>query len=55
MDATAAPVMVDGLWGLTFGADVAGARPDGLYFAAGPDDEMHGMFGVIAPAAPPAP
>jgi uncharacterized protein (TIGR03118 family) len=55
MDATAAPVMVDGLWGFTFGADVAGARPDGLYFAAGPDDEMHGMFGVIAPAAPPAP
>lgn len=53
MDGTGAPLVVDGLWGLTFGADVTNAQPGGLYFAAGPDDEMHGMFGVIAPAAPP--
>ncbi len=45
---TGAPVTIDGLWGLAFGPGVANARPDGLYFAAGPDDEMHGLFGVIA-------
>jgi hypothetical protein len=43
--------MAIGLWGLTFGDGVANARA-GLYFAAGPDDEMHGMFGVITAAAP---
>jgi uncharacterized protein (TIGR03118 family) len=48
-DRTGAPIVVPGLWGLAFGAGVSDARPDGLYFAAGPDDEMHGLFGVIAP------
>jgi uncharacterized protein (TIGR03118 family) len=48
MGRTGAPVAVDGLWGLAFGPGVANARPDGLYFAAGPDEEMHGLFGVIA-------
>jgi hypothetical protein len=55
MDGTGAPLVVDGLWGLAFGADVTNARAGGVYFAAGPSDEMHGMFGVIAPAAPPSP
>jgi uncharacterized protein (TIGR03118 family) len=50
-DGAGAPLMVDGLWGLTFGADVANASPDGLYFASGPEDETHGTFGVIAPMA----
>jgi len=49
-DSAGAPLVVDGLWGLAFGAGVTGARADGVYFAAGPADEMHGMFGVIAPA-----
>jgi uncharacterized protein (TIGR03118 family) len=43
-------ISVDGLWGITFGTGVDKARADGLYFAAGPDDEAHGLFGVIAPA-----
>lgn len=43
------PIAVEGLWGIAFGAGVSNARPDGLYFAAGPDDEEHGLFGVIAP------
>lgn len=43
------PIAIDGLWGLSFGAGVAKAFPDGLYFAAGPDDETHGLFGVIRP------
>src|SRR5258708_14419579 len=42
------PVTIDGLWGLTFGADggVSGVATD-LYFSAGPNDEQHGLFGVI--------
>jgi uncharacterized protein (TIGR03118 family) len=38
-----APIAIDGLWGLDFlGSD--------LYFAAGPDDETHGLFGKIVVA-----
>jgi uncharacterized protein (TIGR03118 family) len=51
MDGSGAPVMIDGLWGLALGTGVQSARPGGLYFAAGPGDEMHGMFGVITPSA----
>ena len=42
------PVTIDGLWGLTFGADggVSGVSTD-LYFSAGPNDERHGLFGAI--------
>jgi uncharacterized protein (TIGR03118 family) len=42
------PLTIDGLWGLTFGADggVSGVSTD-LYFSAGPNDEQHGLFGVI--------
>jgi uncharacterized protein (TIGR03118 family) len=50
MDETKAAVAIDGLWGLAFGVGVQNAKPNGLYFAAGPEDETHGMFGVITPA-----
>ena len=42
------PLTIDGLWGLMFGADagVSGVSTD-LYFSAGPNDESHGLFGVI--------
>jgi len=41
------PVTIDGLWGLAFGAaGNAGVATD-LYFAAGPNGEAHGLFGVI--------
>jgi uncharacterized protein (TIGR03118 family) len=36
------PIAIDGLWGLAPG------RGQRLYFAAGPDDEAHGLFGSIA-------
>jgi uncharacterized protein (TIGR03118 family) len=55
MDASAAPIMIDGLWGLAFGVDVTSTTAGGLYFAAGPGDEMHGLFGVIAAAPAPSP
>lgn len=43
------PIAIDGLWALSFAAGVRNARPDGLYFTAGPDEESHGLFGVIVP------
>jgi uncharacterized protein (TIGR03118 family) len=48
-DATG-PIEIDGLWGLALGIGVKNAKPNGLYFAAGPEEETHGMFGVITPA-----
>jgi hypothetical protein len=51
MTADNAPVVIDGLWGLAIGIGVQNAQPGGVYFASGPQDEAHGMFGVIAPAA----
>jgi len=41
------PVVVDGLWGLAFGNGVTAGDTNTLYFAAGPDDEGHGLFGKI--------
>jgi uncharacterized protein (TIGR03118 family) len=49
-DATGAALAIDGLWGITFGAGAVG-RPDVLYFAAGPADEAHGLYGRIEPVA----
>ncbi len=45
-------IAIDGLWGIAFGnGGVAGQRTS-LYFAAGPDDEEHGLFGRIDQAMP---
>lgn len=41
------PIEIDGLWGLTFGNGANGGSTTTLYFAAGPDDETHGLFGKI--------
>ncbi len=41
------PIVIDGLWGLSFGNGVMSDEDD-LYFTAGPDDEQHGLFGEIA-------
>jgi uncharacterized protein (TIGR03118 family) len=38
---------IGGLWGLTVGNDGSGGSSNKLYFSAGPDDEMNGLFGVI--------
>lgn len=55
MTTTNAPVAIEGLWGLAIGIGVRSAQPDGVYFAAGPQEEAHGLFGVITPAAATAP
>lgn len=36
-------ISIEGLWGLAF----VSIAPDRLYFAAGPDDEEHGLFGYL--------
>ena len=45
------PLAIDGLWGLAPGNGGSGGSGALLYFSAGPDDEMHGVFGVLAPVA----
>jgi uncharacterized protein (TIGR03118 family) len=42
-------VVIDGLWGLRFGNTAFGGG-NGLVFSAGPDDEQHGLLGVLRPA-----
>jgi uncharacterized protein (TIGR03118 family) len=38
---------IDGLWALEFGNAGSNGTPDQLFFTAGPDDESHGLFGMI--------
>jgi len=45
----------EGLWALAFRAPGSGFNPNALYFAAGIDDEQHGLFGTITPSAVPEP
>jgi uncharacterized protein (TIGR03118 family) len=41
------PIVIDGLWGIGFGNDGSAGPVNVLYFAAGPDDETHGLFGSV--------
>jgi uncharacterized protein (TIGR03118 family) len=41
------PIVIDGLWGLAFGNGLTAGDTTTLYYAAGPDDETHGLFGKI--------
>jgi uncharacterized protein (TIGR03118 family) len=38
---------IDGLWGIAFGNGLAHQPVNTLFFAAGPDDEAHGLYGRI--------
>jgi uncharacterized protein (TIGR03118 family) len=42
------PLTIDGLWGLSAGNGGNGGSAQSIYFSAGPNDETHGLFGVIA-------
>ncbi len=48
------PIAIDGLWALTVGNGGAFGSTNKLYFTAGPDDESHGLFGVVEPVPEPA-
>jgi uncharacterized protein (TIGR03118 family) len=42
------PIKIDGLWGIEFGGgSKANGKTNQLFFAAGPDGEVDGLFGVI--------
>lgn len=42
------PIEIEGLWGISFApATSTSINHNWLYFAAGPDDEQHGLFGYI--------
>jgi uncharacterized protein (TIGR03118 family) len=47
-------IKIDGLWGIAFGNGFADQPVNTLFFAAGPDDENHGLYGRIDPPAPSA-
>jgi uncharacterized protein (TIGR03118 family) len=44
------PIMIDGLWALTFGNGAQGGHSNVLYFTAGLNDEADGLFGDLQPA-----
>ena len=45
------PLMIDGVWALAFGNGANAGPQNTLFFTAGPDDEAHGLFGTLTPAA----
>ncbi|MBP7252754.1 MAG: TIGR03118 family protein [Alphaproteobacteria bacterium] len=48
-DGKGKPVIIDKIWGILFGNGESLGDKDALYFAAGPDDEKDGVFGVLRP------
>ncbi len=51
-DANNAPIAIKGIWGINFGSGASGASSapgTTLFFAAGIEDEAHGLFGAITP------
>ena len=48
-----APVVIDGLWGLSFGNGQADQPLRTLFFTSGPGDEKHGLYGRIDVTAKP--
>jgi uncharacterized protein (TIGR03118 family) len=51
--ASGAPLVIDGLWALSFGNGAAAGPTDRLFFTAGPNNESNGLFGMLAPARAP--
>ena len=48
------PISIDGLWALSIGNDTVAGSSNAIYFTAGPNDENHGLFGVISAVPLPA-
>ena len=49
-DPNGKPIVIEGLWKLTLGGG-RNSSSDTLYFTAGPNDEMDGLFGTITPVS----
>jgi uncharacterized protein (TIGR03118 family) len=43
------PIRIEGLWGIAFGNGFFNQPVNALFFAAGPEDEEHGLYGRIDP------
>lgn len=41
------PIVIEGLWAITFPPSTSTIDPNRLYFAAGPANETNGLFGYI--------
>jgi len=46
-DKDAHPIHIDGLWGIQFGNGLADQPVNALFFASGPDEEAHGLYGRL--------
>jgi uncharacterized protein (TIGR03118 family) len=47
-DTTGAPLVIDGLWALSFGPNTTSIDLSAqLFYTAGPGNEMHGVFGKL--------
>ncbi len=46
-DAKGTPIKIDKIWGILFGNGESLGDSNALYFAAGPNDEKHGIFGSL--------
>lgn len=54
LDASNKSLAVDGLWALSPGNDTLAGSSSLLYFTAGPNEEAHGLFGVLTPVPEPS-
>ena len=43
------PIEIEGLWGIGFGNGATAGPANTLFFAAGPVEESHGLFGTLTP------
>jgi uncharacterized protein (TIGR03118 family) len=51
-DELGSPIIIPGLWAITFGNSVGGGDASALYFSAGYDGERHGLFGSLRSSTP---
>ncbi len=54
LSANGSPIAIDGLWELAFGDGGESGPTNALYFAAGIDNESHGLFGTLTAVPEPA-
>ena len=54
LDANNQALAIDGLWAISPGNNGSAGSSHMLYFTAGPNNETHGLFGVLAPIPEPS-
>jgi hypothetical protein len=46
-DKSGKAIVLNGLWGIAFGNGLDAQPTNALFYAAGPDEESHGGYGVL--------